>query len=174
MEWNSELHDRESVSRVLMSHSLWPDSHRSWSRTGAVRSGSTCGDHASTSKLFRLTSQWLIMGIIRIFFLKFKVWETHDKMYYSLKFILIIIVFYCQHSSSVEELDTSKYVLAVDCFSTLAHFYPVSGHEIKWIAYPRKTGFPGRVEEEKWQFQWENRRLFLKHVSFTKWICISQ
>lgn len=76
-------------------------------------------------------------------------------MYYSLKFILIIILFYCQRSSSMEELDTSKYVLAVDRFSILAHFPPVSGSESKQIAYSGKTWFPGRIEEEEWQLSVE-------------------
>lgn len=42
----------------------------------------------------------------------------------------------------MEDVDTSKYVLAVDCFSILAHFSPVSGSEIKWIVFQSLFTFP--------------------------------
>lgn len=125
MGWNSELHERELMSKELMSHSLWPDWHGSWSWTvdSPFCSGGGC---TSKSELFKLTSHLLLTGTVRIFFLKLKVWEIPDKMYCSLKFILIAIFFYCQPSSSFDDLDSRKYALAVGWFHSL--FWVILSH----------------------------------------------
>lgn len=56
MEWNSELHERGLMSQGLMSHSLWPDRHRSWRWTVAVHCDNSGGIYTSTSELFKLIS----------------------------------------------------------------------------------------------------------------------
>ena len=61
----------------------------------------------------------------------------------------------------MEDLEGSKYISTLGCFSVLTHFSPLSENEIKQMAYSRKIGFPGRIEKEKnGSCQWENRRLF--------------
>ena len=132
MEWNSELPERELVSKELMSHSLRPDRLTSWSWTVVVHSGRTGGGCASKSELFKLISQLLLTRIIRIFFLRLRVWEIPDKMYCSLKFILIVIFLNCQHSSlnaSFDDLDARKYALAVGLFIPLF-----------WLTFPQFQG----------------------------------
>lgn len=75
------------------------------------------------------------MLIIRIFFLKLKVWEIRDKMSCSLKFTLIIIFFYCWLSSSHEELEGGKYALAIRLFILLPWLTFSQFQKVKLIYY---------------------------------------
>lgn len=75
------------------------------------------------------------MLIIRIFFLKLKVWEIPDKMSHSLKFTLIVILFYYWLSPSHEELKGGKYALAVRLFILLSWLTFSQFQSVKRIFY---------------------------------------
>lgn len=83
-------------------------------------------------------------------------------MYCSLKFILIVIFFCCLHSSSMEEIDPSKYVLAVGLFihQSLLTFPKFQGVRLNKLLIPEKLDFQRGFRRKNGSCQWENRKLF--------------